>query len=64
MAIDNDLLEFLQQPRCKTAMLIMTVIIFIALAASEMAGHTSPTLQYLAVSCFSFWAGRATKSKK
>mgnify|MGYP003394758828 CR=1 FL=1 len=62
MAITNDFFEFMQQPRCKTALMAMTIIVFLALAISEVAGQPSVTLQTLAASCFSFWAGRATKS--
>lgn len=64
MTIQNDFLEFLQQPRCKTALMVMTVIIFLAMAIAELVGRPSLILQNLAVTAFGFWAGRATKRGK
>ena len=63
MALNNGLLEFMQQPRCKTAIMVMTLGTFMGVVITEVVGQPSPFLQSLAFSCFTFWAGRATKAK-
>ena len=64
MAVDNDFLEFLQQPRCKTAIMLMTMGTFTGVVITECLGQPSQYLQTLGISCFTFWAGRASKVNK
>lgn len=58
--IDN-FYEMFNSSRCKTALLIISCMIFTAIMITEMIGQTSPFLQYLAISVLGFWTGRATK---
>lgn len=59
--IQNDFLEFLQQPRCKTAMMCISILVFITITITEIRGTTSEFLKTLAFSLVTFWAGRASK---
>lgn len=48
--------------RCKTAMLIISLIVFTGVVASELLGHPSDFLKDTAVIIVGYWAGRSTKS--
>lgn len=61
MTIENDFLEFLQRPRCKTAMLCITILIFFTIMIQEIRGGSSTFMQTTAISLITFWAGRASK---
>lgn len=64
MTISNDFLEFLQQPRCKTALMCISILVFFTISITEIRGTTSEFLKSLAFSLVTFWAGRASKTNE
>lgn len=50
--------------RCKTAMLIITLIIFLGVTYAEMTGKGSSFLQQVAIIVIGYWTGRSSKAKE
>lgn len=55
--------EVYNSSRCKTAMLAISIIVFLAVAASEVLGHRSELLSTLAILIIGYWTGRTSKGK-
>jgi len=53
--------EIFQSSRCKTAMLVITCLVFFGIVLMELFKGASPFMQFLAISVMGFWTGRATK---
>lgn len=56
--------EIFNASRCKTAMLIISCLIFLAVIIAELTSGSSQFLQFLAISILGFWTGRSTKANK
>lgn len=50
--------------RCKTAMLVITMIIFLGVTYAEMTGTNSSFLQQVAIIVIGYWTGRSSKAKE
>jgi len=55
--------EAFNESRCKTAMLVISVIVTAGVVISEIAGTSSPALQTALVLILGYWAGRTSKAK-
>lgn len=61
--IDN-FWEAYNSSRCKTAMLIISIIIIAGFAICEVLGNSNPTLYNCFVIIIGYWMGRTSKSKE
>lgn len=63
MNIDDNFFHAFNSSRCKTAMLIISIIITTAFAYAEATGNQSEALQTGFILIVGFWSGRTTKGK-
>lgn len=55
--------ETFNSSRCKTAMLIITILVFLGVVAAEVTGEGSAFLRECAIIILGYWSGRSSKSK-
>ncbi|MCK4555211.1 MAG: hypothetical protein KAT83_01265 [Candidatus Aenigmarchaeota archaeon] len=56
--------EVFNAKRCKTAMLVLSILVILFLGAIELSNKQSAIFEYLAILSFGFWSGRMTKAKE
>ena len=56
--------EVFHSSRCKTAMLVISVIVTIGLVIAEILGTPNPTLHQGFIIIMGYWMGRTSKSKE
>jgi len=56
--------ETFNTSRCKTAMLVITTIVFLGVVVAELLGNSSTFLQQCAVIIVGYWSGRSSKAKE
>lgn len=56
--------ETFNTSRCKTAMLLITVLVFLGVVVAELMGNNSIFLQQCAVIIVGYWSGRSSKAKE
>ena len=56
--------EVFHTSRCKTAMLIISIIITTGLVITEIIGTPNPTLHQSFIIVIGYWMGRTSKSKE
>lgn len=54
--------EFFNASRCKTAMLVITMIIFLGIVIGEVRGIHSEPLSLMGIGIIGYWSGRTTKA--
>lgn len=55
--------EAYNSSRCKTAMLVISLLVFAGVVISEVIGTPSELLKTLAIVIVGYWTGRTSKSK-
>ena len=56
--IDDNFFNAFNTSRCKTAMLVLSIIVVLGFVISECMGHPSASLEKLSYIAFGFWTAR------
>ncbi|MFA6897775.1 MAG: hypothetical protein WCQ96_05870, partial [Patescibacteria group bacterium] len=56
--------ETFNSSRCKTAMLLITILVFLGVVVAEVLGTSSAFLHECAIIILGYWSGRSSKAKE